>query len=337
MPQIKHAQIRFRVIDRCLRNTLRPYPSKSDLREACEEALYGSTDGANICDSTIEKDLFNMRMDHDAPIKYSKRHDGYYYEDDSYSINDIPLSEEDLESIRFAAYTLSQFREVDLFRQFGSAIDKIVNRVAVSADQSGEMDQFVQFETAYSTGGQEWLPILLTAVKQKSVVTFEYGSFRSGIRKTRKVLPLFLKEYRNRWYAVCQDLEKSTIITFALDRMHQPVVLHDAKSPNVTFDANAYFRFATGISVVNEARSEQIIIKANTVASRYLESQPLHWTQQVLTDEGDSKTFSMEVIVSEELIREILAYGGEICVEQPSSLRQLVKSRIGEMKKVYGM
>ena len=81
MPHIKNALIRFRIIDKMLRNKYKPFPSKKDLREACEESLYGSVGGEHICDSTIEKDLFTMKMEHDAPIKYSKMERGYYYLD----------------------------------------------------------------------------------------------------------------------------------------------------------------------------------------------------------------------------------------------------------------
>src|SRR3989338_5689824 len=70
MPHIKNALIRFRIIDRCIRNQYKPYPSKLEIREACEDALYGTSDGENICDSTIEKDLFAMRMEHDAPCAF---------------------------------------------------------------------------------------------------------------------------------------------------------------------------------------------------------------------------------------------------------------------------
>ena len=92
---------RFRIIDKMLRNKYKPFPSKKELREACEESLYGSISGDHICDSTIEKDLFNMKMENDAPIKYSKRDSGYYYEDSDYSINDIPLTEDELHSIKY--------------------------------------------------------------------------------------------------------------------------------------------------------------------------------------------------------------------------------------------
>ena len=147
MPHIKNAQIRFRIIDRCLRNNFRPFPTKKDLREACEEALYGLAEGANICDSTIEKDMFAMKMEHDAPIAYSKRNSGYYYKDENFSINDIPLSEDDLNSIKFAAKTLMQFRDVDLFKQFGNAIDKIVDRINISSNPADQdVSNYVQFE-----------------------------------------------------------------------------------------------------------------------------------------------------------------------------------------------
>ena len=87
MGQLKNALIRYRVIDKAIRNKYKPFPSKAELRKACEDALFGSDEGENICDSTIEKDLFFLRMEHDAPIKYSKRHGGYYYNSDTLLIS----------------------------------------------------------------------------------------------------------------------------------------------------------------------------------------------------------------------------------------------------------
>ena len=69
MPHIKNALIRYRIIDRMLRNKYKSYPSKEELRTACEEALFGSEDGAHICASTIEKDLFNMKMEQSCSWK----------------------------------------------------------------------------------------------------------------------------------------------------------------------------------------------------------------------------------------------------------------------------
>ena len=67
MPANKYALLRYRIIDRCLTNRMRPYPTKEDLRRACEEGLYGS-EGERISISTIEKDLWAMRNENEWAI-----------------------------------------------------------------------------------------------------------------------------------------------------------------------------------------------------------------------------------------------------------------------------
>ena len=99
MPANKNALLRYRIIDRSIRNEYSPYPSKKDLRQLCEEEIFGSSDGSHICDSTIEKDLFAMRIEHDAPISYSKKERGYYYSESDFSMDDVPLTEKDINRI----------------------------------------------------------------------------------------------------------------------------------------------------------------------------------------------------------------------------------------------
>ena len=328
MPHIKNALIRYRIIDKCISNKYKPFPSKQDLREACEESLFGSVDGAHICDSTIEKDVFAMRMDHDAPIKYNKREKGYFYEDPDFSINDIPLTEDDLEAISFAAKTLMQFRDVAMFRQFGSAIDKIVDRIAVS--QEDGVEQFIQFESTVSEGGNEHLSPLMVAIKQKLWVNFDYASFVSGKLKPRKVIPLLLKQYRNRWYLISYDGDKEDYITYALDRIEDLSVSKEIADNPIDFNPDNYFKHAIGITSGNTL-PERIHLNVSKVAAKYIDSLPLHSSQKVVEMNDDGCIFSLEVNISEELIREILSYGGEIKVLQPASLRTEIHKRAKKM------
>ena len=80
MPANKYALIRYRVIDRLISNKYKPYPGVEDLMDGCSEAL-----GKDVSKSTIEKDLAAMKNDlglgYEAPIKFSKEYQGYYYED----------------------------------------------------------------------------------------------------------------------------------------------------------------------------------------------------------------------------------------------------------------
>jgi predicted DNA-binding transcriptional regulator YafY len=335
MPHIKNALIRYRIIDRCIRNKYKSYPSKQELREACEENLFGTNYGEHICDSTIEKDLFNMRMDHDAPIKYSKKHNGYYYEDPSYSINDIPLTEDDLESIQFAVNTLQQFREVDMFKQFGQAIDKIVDRVAIESKQSlNSENPIVQFETAYSSGGNEFLPPLYEAIISKNKVIFNYKSFKSTDFKERIVSPLLLKEYRNRWYLISFDESKNDIITFALERMLNLESIKENSIIPSSFNPKEYFEYSTGITAY-KGEPELIEIKADSISAKYILSQPFHHSQKLISEYNEYSIFQLKVFISEELIRSFLSFGGEIEVLSPANLRSMIKQRSSELFQKY--
>lgn len=336
MPHIKNALIRYRVLDKCLRNSYNPYPSKIDLRQACEEALYGDSSGEHICDSTIEKDMYAMRMEHDAPIKYSKKHKGYYYSNPDFSINEVPLSDDDVESIQFAVSTLAQFRDSAIFKQFGFALNKIVDHVNVNKEnKSEEVDQYVQFETGNTSTGSIFLAPLLSAIKKNNIVYFDYESFVSGNRKRRKVTPLLLKEYRNRWYLISNDMVKGKIITYGLDRMGNLDVTDQNGEKPKSFNPDLYFKHSIGITASDDVIPQEIQFKANNVAAKYIDSQPFHQSQKIANSNSNFTIFSLFVQVSEELIRELLSYGGEVEVIAPDTLKNEINKRVNEMFRIY--
>jgi len=336
MPHIKNALLRYRIIDKCLKNEQRPYPTKEDMRFACEESLYGSTLGEHICDSTIEKDMYAMRMEMDAPIKYSKRYGGYYYSDENFSINEIPLSQDDIQSIKFAASTLAQFKDADIFKQFGFALDKIIDRVsAVEDSKKPTIENKVQFETGVRNVGSDYLAPLLTAIEQKKVVYFSYQSFVSGEKKPRKVTPLLLKEYRNRWYTITFDMVKSAIITYALDRITDFETSDEDGLVPVNFNPDTYFKHAVGITANENDRPETITFKASNVAAKYIDSQPLHASQEKIKEGKNRTTFTLFANTSEELIRELLSYSYGLEIVSPKGLREELIRRFSEAAKMY--
>ena len=214
MPAIKNALLRYRIIDRAIRNEYTPFPSKSILRQMCEEEIFGSSEGVHICDSTIEKDLFSMRMEHDAPISYSKKERGYYYSDNSFSMDDVPLTVKDINAIKAASTILHQFKNTSLFGQYEFAIQKILDR-AVTSDRpsSKEEDEIIQFESLPTIRGNENLELFISAIKNKKIVQFKYFNYSKNKKSIRRMHPYLLKEYRNRWYLIGKSELKERIIS----------------------------------------------------------------------------------------------------------------------------
>ena len=58
-----------------------------------------------------------------------------------------------------------------------------------------------------------------------------------------------------------------------------------------------------------------------------MDSLPFHSSQKVIKMEDESVDFSLFVNVSEELIRAILSYGGEIMVLEPKTLKDELQRR----------
>ena len=97
MPVNKNALLRYKIIDRSLRNRYRRWTIE-DLVDACSDALYdmeGIRKGISL--RTVQGDIQMMRSDklgYNAPIEvYDQRY--YRYADPQYSITDMPLSEDD--------------------------------------------------------------------------------------------------------------------------------------------------------------------------------------------------------------------------------------------------
>lgn len=113
MPANKNALIRYRTIDRCLRNRYRRW-TLDDLVEACSDALYdmeGIAKGVSV--RTVQGDLQIMRSDklgYYAPIEvYDNKY--YRYSDPDYSIVNTPISTEDYNLIANAIKTIEEYRD----------------------------------------------------------------------------------------------------------------------------------------------------------------------------------------------------------------------------------
>ena len=118
MPVNKNALIRYKTIDRCLRNRYRRW-TIDDLVDACCDALLdmeGITKG--VCARTVQMDIQIMRSDklgYNAPIVvYDKIY--YTYADPDYSITEMPLSMDDCKLIKEAITLLGDKDNLDTVR-----------------------------------------------------------------------------------------------------------------------------------------------------------------------------------------------------------------------------
>ena len=130
MPANKNALIRYKTIDRCLRNRYRRW-TLDDLVDACCDALYDMEGIAKgVCARTVQMDIQMMRSDklgYNAPIiVYDKIY--YTYADPDYSITEMPLSMDDCKLIKEAITLLGNMDNPDAAKA-KTILAKVKNRL----------------------------------------------------------------------------------------------------------------------------------------------------------------------------------------------------------------
>lgn len=319
MPKNKNAFIRYRIIDACLRNKQKPFPSKDELISACEVI-------GNVSIRTIEQDIYDMQCDEElgyfAPISFDRKRKGYYYTDAYYSINKFPLRENDLYALEFVFSLLKQFEgigPVNQYRETLKKIEELINIRSVFGEESFE--NFVEVEKSLSAAGNEFLNDLMLAVKEKRSVTLCYKKFGTDEIKGYEFNPYVLKEYRNRWYVTGKNSVSSKVVTFALERITKVVLSEHFFKKDTSFNAKEYFKYSFGISVNNNFKPEKVIIKFDPEQAPFIKSQPWHESQKVITDSKKEFVIEINVMPSYELTAQILSYGETAEVLKPLHLR----------------
>ncbi len=324
MPANKYALIRYRVIDRLITNKYRTYPSIEELIEGCSEAI-----GKVVSKSTIEKDIYAMKNDaalgFEAPIAFSKSHGGYHYTDPEYTIKDVPLTDEEVQAIQFAARTLFQFKGIGIFEQYEAAIDKILDRIQVNA-ANPKAQELIQFEQLPTTRGNEYLILLLQAIRNGKRVQFFYKSYKKGAGKVRIVAPYLLKEYSHRWYLIGFSDEHNRVVVFGLDRIEDLELTADSFKIDADFNPAQFFKYSLGITSLSD-EPQEIDIRIDDILKQYLDSQPIHASQKITGTPGNWR-LNLYLCVSYELIEKVLSFGDQAVVVGPALLKEQVSSRL---------
>lgn len=331
MPANKSAVLRYRVIDQLLRNRQKKYPTLEELRDEVECRLFGP-DSNSISRSTIEKDLRAMRDDTslgiNAPIAYNKKEKGYYYSDPTYSINGMGLTEEDQYALREAAGLLRVFADFPVFASLRVAVEKISTRVMLPGDlNDSESEQYIHFEQAEASPGVRWIKPIYEAIVNRKTIVFDYVRiYQQGDIKQRVLEPYQLREKHNRWYVIGYTRKHKRFTTYSLDRIQQ---LETGASfyRNSDFNESDFYRDSVGI-MTQTGDPQQVILDVSGPPALMIQFNPIHPSQQVLSNSGDIIRFGMQVAVNEELVSQLLPFCRYLKVVEPMQLRQMILAEL---------
>lgn len=332
MPKTSLPAFRHRVIDACVRNTARNW-SKDDLITEINSKLREHHGIDGICEKTFYNDLSEMRAlkprGYDAPLKCVN---GYYiYTDPTYSISEISLSEDDINSINDAVDILSQFKQLPIHYELSLVQEKILGFTIQHEDN----DQIIEFENQ-SVKGIEFLTPLYKVIQEKKAIRVSYQSFKSTETHEYIVHPYYLKQYRHRWYLISYCETHKLITTYSLDRIIDINEGADVKFREVENKlVKDRFKDIIGITRIADHELQHIKVWISSELSPYIKTKPIHNSQEILNEDEKGMEIVLNLIPNYEFYSIILSFAESIRILSPDVVRDELALKLNAASKMY--
>ena len=331
----KHALIRYRVIDKCLRQTDKAWNRKS-LAAACAVEIEKVTSKpTTLSERTIKGDLQSMRHDealgYFAPIEYDRAEKSYYYSNRKYSITEAPLNRSDSDELKNAIGLLRQFTGFQHLAGIGNIIQKLE---LLAFESTSTSNSIVHLAQPAEIPGQKWLDKLYDAIKEEKALSIIYQPFE---REASSVIisPYLLKEFDNRWYLYAMNHSKSVLRTYGLERITELKPTLQEYIPAEDFDPERYFKDIIGVTLEPNKNPQKIQLEVYGNTKNYILTKSLHKTQRVIEEKKDSVVIELTLIPNYELESLLLSFGERLKVLKPNSLAKSIEERIKKAAHLY--
>lgn len=328
MPTNKNAQLRYNILDKCFRNTGRKFYIDDLVREVNKALKEYVGEHKEVKKRQIYDDISFMKSDQGWTIPLEKKKDGrrvyYQYSDSEFSIQNLPLKDEELKQIHSAIDVLSNFSGAPQFEWIKELIPILKDKFNLNTSNK----EAIYLDSNPDLKGLDYLTPIYEAIINEDVLQIEYDDFSDSETKTIEYHPHILKEYNNRWIVHGFNPAKKQYDPYnvALDRIESLTHLNTEYIPTDR-DWIEYFYETIGVIRPKGQTPTDIKLWFSKSTAPYIKTKPFHGTQKKISEQ-DGLIIEINVIPNGELIGKILSYGENIRVIEPESLKENVKEKL---------
>ena len=340
----KHASIRYQALDKCFRNRGRKF-FIDDLILACNAALFEFTGNERYCDEfnpgvsrrQIFEDIKYMESRSSGwEIPLERLSDGkkvyYRYSDRNYSINNQPLTDEEMIQLREMTFLLNRFKGLPQCEWMEELVTNLEDKFKIK----GSSKSVISMESnAYAEGLKHLSPIF-NAIINKQVLHIVYSPFNKTDCEW-DIHPYFVKQYNNRWFLLGLNNKDNRISNIGLDRIRS---LNNSSIPyiedNIIVNIDEYFADVIGVTIPQDKDVVTVKLQFSERRYPYIASKPIHESMKYIDKEN--RIISIDVIPNKELESLILSFGDDVEVLAPIEFREQIATKIkANFKKYFTM
>ena len=174
--------------------------------------------------------------------------------------------------------------------------------------------------------GSDQIPALIKAIKELSVIEFNYSLFRKDNKKIFKtVKPYFLKESLGLWYLVCLD-EKNELRTLGIDRITNLEITDRSFKRDESIEPKNLFMHSYGIWDDPDKPIEEVELSYSPLDGSFLKTTPLHASQEILVDNEEEFRIKLKIRITNDFVMALLSRSKSLKVIKPASLKYEIRS-----------
>jgi len=334
MPTNKNAQLRYKVLDQCFSDFRHQY-TIDDLLDTVNEML-GDMYGISVSIRQIRDDIKYMRdrMAYDAPIvayPLEGKRCYYRYEDEDFSIFNNELSVEEASKLRATIEIFQRYRGLPGYAWLEEVINNLEFRFGIKSNSQN----VVAFDTNDQLTGLEFLSQIIEFAINKKAIKLTYQTYKGQLQDT-VIHPYHVRQYNNRWFLFGMENTKygNRIANRPLDRIKKVAVSDMEFIPKGDVDFNSFFDDIIGVTIPkDDVLKERVVLKFDPQRLPYIESKPMHKSQDIIDRENGLVEISVRP--NKELEAQIFSFGPQVEVLEPEWLRAQIAEKVREMAARY--
>jgi hypothetical protein len=211
----------------------------------------------------------------------------------------------------------------------------LLNTFAVNnlIKESHHLKRRILFEEIPS--GQRFLTPIIEAMRDSLSIEIAYQPFWQDKPIHIHIDPYCLKIFKQRWYVIARNAYHHAIRTYSLDRIQEIRTTETLFKMPKDFSPESYFENNFGIVKDDNVKPCIVKIKVSEQQRNYLQTLPLHASQQEIEIRDEYSIFSYYIAATVDFKLELLSYSDEIELLSPDWLRSDIAEIIKKMNKLY--
>ena len=288
-----------------------------------------------ISQKTVQRDIDFLRDQCGAPIAYDRNRKGFYYEDDTWMLPSVIVSEGELLAVLLGAKALEQYRGTpareQLERIFGKLADMLPDKIALRPEQLYSGFTF-RGPPAKPVDTDVWSTVVQGVLRQQTL-RIRYRSFETAQDQTPEevlINPYHIANLQGEWYVLGAYSGHDDVYQLALPRVSSAALTDEHFEVPPGFDARRLLEGTFG-RFIGDGTSHRVRLLFDKEVANWVTERQWHPSQTIRTRKNGEVELEFPAAGLFEVQRWVLSWGSQVQVLAPKKLKGMLAGEIARM------